>query len=268
MSLYTQVNSPTAPFPRLSGAALKWIAVITMLMDHIGLGLINSLFLYGYCTVETDRWLVNVYYVLRIIGRIAFPIYCYLLVEGFLHTRNVKRYAIKLFLFALLSEIPFDLLFFSFGVEHPMRPTFDLTAYPYRSSNVMFTLLFGLLAIMGIDYVNKKFVEQNVLRIVLTLLGIALPCGAAYLMMTDYNAFGVLSIVLIYLFRYSYIASLVAGFIGIAACDPGGILGFLVLLCYNGQRGKQPKYFFYAFYPVHLGILYVIVRLICFYVPV
>ena len=96
----------------ISADLLKLTAIITMLIDHIGAGILERLLIDGYVT---DYALYLKIYqldsVLRIIGRISFPIFCFLLAEGFLHTRSRRGYAFRLLVFALLSEIPFDLLF-------------------------------------------------------------------------------------------------------------------------------------------------------------
>ena len=81
----------------LSAQALKWIAMVSMLIDHVGIYL-------GRCNVDWEIWKW-----FRIIGRIAFPLYCFLLVEGFFHTGDIKKYLIRIGAFALISEIPFDL---------------------------------------------------------------------------------------------------------------------------------------------------------------
>ncbi|MCI9067722.1 MAG: conjugal transfer protein TraX, partial [Lachnospiraceae bacterium] len=81
----------------LNGRTLKWIAVVTMFIDHLGIVLSPG--------VSTEVWRT-----MRIVGRIAFPIFCFLLVEGFYHTRDVKKYLLRLGAFALVSELPFDLV--------------------------------------------------------------------------------------------------------------------------------------------------------------
>ena len=120
--------------PGLSGTALKRIACLSMLVDHIGASLLeNGLFKQGAFwpgDVQLDG-------VLRLAGRLAFPIYCFLLVEGFLHTHDFKKYALRMLGFALISEWPFDWAFFS-GVY-------------WGHQNVYFTLLLGLLAMKALD---------------------------------------------------------------------------------------------------------------------
>ncbi len=126
----------------ISADLLKLTAIITMLIDHIGAGILERLLIDGYVTDYTLY--LKIYQldsVLRIIGRISFPIFCFLLVEGYLHTRSRRGYAFRLLAFALLSEIPFDLLF-SGGLN-------------LLSQNVFWTLLIGLLVLWGMDGVRE-----------------------------------------------------------------------------------------------------------------
>ena len=129
-----QNNTLSRPGFSLSGTALKRIACLSMLLDHIGASLLeNGLFKQGSFwpgDVQLDG-------VLRLAGRLAFPIYCFLLVEGFLHTHDFKKYALRMLGFALISEWPFDWAFFS-GVY-------------WGHQNVYFTLLLGLLAMKALD---------------------------------------------------------------------------------------------------------------------
>lgn len=112
----------------MSGTTLKWIAVISMLIDHTAEVLIN------HNAALTDPIWAQIYVLMRGIGRIAFPIYAFLLVEGFLHTRDVKKYLARMLTFAVVSEIPFDLAVFH-------------TPFYWGYQNVFFTLFLGLLAL-------------------------------------------------------------------------------------------------------------------------
>ncbi len=94
---------------RLSGSDLKIIAVIAMFLDHLAATVLVRCLVTGVFW-DQAAW-YEVYQVMRNIGRVAFPIYCFLLVEGFIHTSDRRKYALRLFLFALISEIPFDLAF-------------------------------------------------------------------------------------------------------------------------------------------------------------
>ena len=129
-----QNNTLSRPGFSLSGTALKRIACLSMLIDHIGAALLeNGLFR------QNAVWQggIRLDFVMRMAGRLAFPIYCFLLVEGFVHTHDFRKYALRMLGFALLSEFPFDWAFFS-GVY-------------WGHQNVYFTLLLGLLAMKALD---------------------------------------------------------------------------------------------------------------------
>jgi len=130
----------------LSGTTLKYIACITMLIDHIGASCIEAgLLMPGLESGAFSRStlssvpLFQLDRLLRYVGRLAFPIFCFLLVEGFVHTHDVKRYIRRLLLFGLISEVPFDLAFF----RTPFNPT---------NQNVYWTLALGVLA-MAVSFV-------------------------------------------------------------------------------------------------------------------
>ena len=210
----------TALSPRrtFSGTALKTIACITMLVDHIGASCIEA----GILTPGLDAGtlsqdalsaypLYRLDMVLRFTGRLAFPLFCFLLVEGFVHTHNVKGYLGRLVLFGLLSEVPFDLAFF--------RTPF----YP-GAQNVYWTLALGALALAA--------------------------C-------TDYNASGVIIICALYLTRTNRKWQCLAGAL-LFMFELTAPLAFVLVWFYNGQRGAcspLQKKAFYWFYPVHLLVL-------------
>lgn len=123
----------------LSGSALKIIAIVTMLIDHIAATVIIRILKFG----GYNDGLYQLYRVMRNIGRIAFPIFCFLLVEGFMHTRDREKYALRLGCFAAVSEIPFDLAFNGKVLEVGYQ-------------NVFFTLLLGLLTMMAYDAVMNQ----------------------------------------------------------------------------------------------------------------
>ena len=157
----------------ISGSVLKWIAVITMAIDHMGAGFLESYVMnaWGGSTIGNTfagRWneILSVDQILRYIGRPAFPIFCFLLVQGFLHTRDVKKYAIRLGIFALISEIPFDLALH-------IRP------FHWQNQNVFFTLLLGLLAIW--------FMQSRGGGLVVRVAGLLAGAGLAELFHTDYG---------------------------------------------------------------------------------
>ncbi len=228
----------------ISSGGLKLIAIITMLIDHIGAAVFEmALIPQSYTGGITSAYILytNIDLALRLIGRIAFPIFCFLIVEGFYHTRSVKRYALRLAVFALLSEIPFDLAF-----HH------QVFYWGYQS--VYITLLIGLLVITGMSYCRGKKIWQ----ILIPAAGIAL----AFLLRTDYYGFGVLLIVFFYAFREMKIARILScalNFIALGGLEPAALISFIPIHFYNGKKGPAiNKYVFYAFYPVHLLILYLI----------
>lgn len=223
----------------MSGAALKRIAVITMLIDHIGVAFF-CVFTSSYDGSAAFAGADVIYQVLRIVGRTSFPIFCFLLVEGFWHTRSVVKYLARLLVFALLSEVPFDLAFYD--------KVWDITM-----QNVFFTLFFGVLAMAAIRLGEKKtkwFAYVGV-------LGAALCMLAAHLLRTDYAWKGVLLILVFYVLRSQRTLSALAGYatMCLALKDSWGFPAFFLIFGYNGEKGKNLKYFFYVFYPVHLLLL-------------
>ncbi|MCC8136984.1 MAG: conjugal transfer protein TraX [Clostridiales bacterium] len=228
------------PSSGISGSTLKLIAVFTMLIDHTGATVIRSIMRLPEVTDNAalrNTW-VHIYNISRDIGRLAFPIFCFLLVEGFLHTRSPRRYAGRLFLFALISEIPFDIAL--------KRNWF----YPDKQ-NVYFTLLIGLLVMMSIRWLT----DNESKRLLLSVLPIAAGMLLAYWIHTDYSYKGVFLIAVLYLMRNSRLYQCIGGAAAISWELPAPI-AFIPIWFYNGKRGISLKYFFYWFYPVHLMVLY------------
>ena len=223
--------------PGLSGSALKWIAVLTMAIDHMGAGLLEAYALnawggspLGGMFVRQWDQILALDQILRYIGRPSFPIFCFLLVQGFCHTHDVKRYALRLGIFALISEVPFDLALH-------IRPFY------WQAQNVFFTLLTGLL-VMWFIHSRKNSLPARI-------LGLLAGAAAAELLHLDYGAFGVALIVLLYLLREKKPAMCLLGAF-CCAWETTAPLAFLLIWFYNGKRGTQPRWFFYWFYPVHL----------------
>ncbi len=204
----------------ISGSWLKVIAMLSMFIDHIA-------YYYG-CDNP------YLYELMRTVGRIAFPTFAFLLAEGFVHTRNRQQYLISLFAFALLSEIPWMLL------NHD------------GSHNVIFTLLAGILGLHVIE--NSK--SHRITAICVTLIGLATIFSD-----TDYSWRGFGLVLIFYMFRGR---PELQTLFGIPLMYEYGIMGvlvaFSVIWLYNGERGfiqgKAWKYAFYAFYPVHLMMIY------------
>lgn len=179
---------------------------------------------------------------LRCLGRIAFPIFCFLIVEGFFHTHDVRRYMGRLGIFALISEIPYDLAFRGVPLE-------------YAHQNVFFTLLIGI----GMMVLLERNREWPVKAVILLL-----AMWLAVLIRSDYNFRGVLLIFVFYIFHESRWLAVTAGgfwnFLYQGVIQKYGVLSVLPLALYNGERGRKMKYFFYIFYPAHLLLLYGISR--------
>lgn len=220
-------------FSGITGSTLKLIALVSMLLDHIGAVLTAA---------------PVPYYALRLIGRIAFPIFCFLLVEGFLHTKNLTKYAIRLFLFALISEIPFDLAF-----HH--------TLFYNEFQNVFFTLLIGLMVIAALHRLELFFADKSLAYLICRAVVLVTGMAAAWFLKTDYSYFGVLAIALLYTFCMKKTSAAAAACFFLCFSSPMEITAFIavpLIGVYNGNRGLALKYVFYFFYPVHLLILYLI----------
>lgn len=223
----------------ISGSTLKIIAVVSMLIDHIAAVLLVQELRYHY----TEQ-LYQIFYVMRhIIGRLAFPIYCFLLVEGFDRTKSKMHYAKRLFLFALLSEIPFDLAFSGNMVDAAHQ-------------NVFFTLLIGLLMMWVMAEIEKRNISLG-LKWAGYLVAIVLSAAVAEIFSVDYGAKGIAAIALLYLFRKNKVEQMIAGCIAFL-WEITAPLAFLFTVFYNGKRGLKMKYVFYVFYPLHLLILYLL----------
>ncbi len=253
---------------KVNGNTLKIIACISMLIDHITAGIMLPVVRYGFYdgSLSIDQ-LNTIYKFLRGVGRTAFPIYCFLLVEGFTHTKNRLRYALSLFIFGIISEVPFDLVFYAEEEIFNVNIIEALQANSYLLSdqcNVYFTLLLGLLVIWAIEALANKMNEADkpfALSISLSVVVIGIGCLIAYKINSDYDYFGVLLIAIFYLLRrYEYIRIL-AGyfFISQLGMEFAAFPGFILMALYNKKRGRNLgslKYIFYVFYPVHLLAIY------------
>jgi len=254
----------------MTSFTLKLIAIITMLIDHIG-----AIFI-----PYDNKW----YAVFRGIGRLAFPIFIFLIVEGFYHTKNVKKYLLRLGIFAILSEIPFDLAFYheiyntditvnikrifqllsqqKFNSELSYRVTTDLGRV-LQYQNVFFTLFLGLLLIILMDKVEQKFNKNILINSSLKGLLIISFCLIAYILKTDYDYRGILLFAAFYLFRgnkilLTFSLLIVNGYMFAYGGQILATLSMIFIIYYNGKKGKDIKYIFYIFYPAHLIILFLI----------
>lgn len=245
-------NQSVAGEHGISGYWLKMIAVITMLIDHSAATILERIL--GQMPFWAPVTVDNCYrldLLLRGIGRMAFPIYCFLLVEGFQYTHSRRKYAARLFVFALISEVPFDM-------------ALNQSVLELSYNNVFFTLFLGLLVIMAADWVMEHFSSDKMISeigrmILLVVIGMVGCVLASYVFSCDYGASGVIAIYIMYLLRSK--RELGFAFAVISLGMLSGSLELLALLMliplhfYNGTRGKQHKYFFYAFYPLHLLLL-------------
>ena len=239
----------------LTGTGLKWIAIVTMLVDHAGAVLVLPYCLLLYRTHAANAAeAYQVYLLMRHVGRIAFPLFCFALVEGFVHTHSRPRQVVRLALFAAVSEIPFDLALNDGVISYA------------TSLNVMFTLLIAYVVMWVPELVGDRLGLSRLARGVLLV-----PCaiGGAWLALAldvDYHAFGVLLVCGLYLARDSRVAQLAVGAaLAAAYClvhndwmEMYSIVGMACFLLYNGRRGRGMKYFFYLFYPLHLLLLWMI----------
>ncbi len=252
----------------VDGRFLKIIAVITMLIDHIGAVVVFRL--YDACTIgrfDMDSaimkffisgHLLSLYTVCRFIGRIAFPIFCFLLVEGFYHTSDRLKYILRLAVFAIISEVPFDL-------------EISGTAVDMQASNVMVTMLIGFVMMCALSYAENgimksdRFRNKNSWISFITFMIAGIFAFAGYLTKCDYGAMGIVLIAILYFLRRVKWTRDIA-----YCCYMGGyslifndaelpaLLSVFFMHFYNGEKGKQNKYFFYIFYPLHLYILHLI----------
>lgn len=243
----------------ISGSTIKMIAIIAMLIDHTAAVILERIMQQQGMNTMLDMGpvepIVIVYLIMRLIGRLGFPIFIFLLIEGLEHTRNQWKYLLRLVIFAFISEIPFDI---SFNLSREQIFSGHILEFTYQ--NVFFTLAIGLAAAIGMKTVQK--LELNaVLKIVINI-GIAVAgMGLGLLLRTDYGAIGLLAIIMMYLLRQRKMLATAMTCIILMFSSVLEASAFLILLpigFYNGERGWKLKWVFYAFYPVHLLVLWVI----------
>lgn len=220
---------------------LKCIALISMFFDH-------------FAIIWSPLLSHSTYLALRAIGRISFPIFAFLLAEGFFYTRSREKHLILLLLFAVISELPFDICLHHSLTDQLPGPM--LWSY----QNVFFTLSIGFLAMMYLSRVHAPLEQLAI---------IIISCTLAEVLATDYGSLGIVTILLFYYRRinldlqeqkewfclpllplaltaYKHMVQL--------AC----LLALIPISLYKGEKGRSLKYFFYGFYPAHLLILYFI----------
>ena len=202
-----------------TATGLRILALFLMLLDHVGRVLFPG-----------QLWMVC-------LGRLAFPIFAFQTAEGYGHTRNFRRYCLRLAVFALISEIPFDMM------------AFGSLFYPGHQ-NVMFTLLLGLLACRLYD-------RETGWAALLTI-------PAAALLGTDYGAIGVMTVLVFHVFRREKLLQLLFLFLlngfgfGALSLQTLAVLAWVPISLYHGERGRGGKwlqYGSYVFYPLHMLFL-------------
>lgn len=225
----------------MSSFALHIIAMIFMLCDHM------------WATILDYEWLTC-------IGRIAFPIFAFLITEGYIHTSNINKYIKRMVIFAIITEIPFNLMVSASPI------------YPFHQ-NVLWTFVISLLTL---KYLNFDDVKNSFKSILIILLAIII----ATVTMCDYFGAGVMMVVGFYIFRKSKLLQLlmmiyvnmillqgysypidIAGYTYYFPQQGFAILSLIFIWLYNGKQGYHAKWFkifCYAFYPLHMLILYLL----------
>lgn len=242
----TSTLSKAAP-GGLSALGLKLLAMALMLCDHL------------WASVASDQaWLTH-------IGRIAFPIFAFQIAEGFARTHDRKRYLLRMLAFAAVSEIPFNLFYAGTAV------------YPFHQ-NVMFTFVLAILLLLGVEKFRKK---GNIPYLLAAAFAVLLGYLLGTVTMVDYYGCGVMTVLLFYFCRgwkwgwlpelagLLYLNGVVLGgeeltAFGVTFPEQGlAVLALVPILCYRGRQGPHSRaiqYACYAFYPVHMLILFLAQR--------
>ena len=228
---------------------LKCIALFSMVIDHV------SLAYFKYTTI------------FNVLGRIAFPIFAYQISEGYSYTKNIKKYLLRLLLFAFISQIPFNLF------QSLFTDTYNL--------NIFFTLFLGLLAICIYEkldsYKNKNTNKYLYIINICSFILISVFCILAEICKLDYGFFGIAVIFLFHLFKKNklrmnisfiflitikYILDIITyGYHYLYILLFLGTISSLIFInLYTGKQGKKTKYLLYLFYPIHLFLLYILFR--------
>ena len=235
----------------VSADLLKLLALVSMTIDHYAAIVIYNGNLYGFSTeyhemaiaTAEGKHLMQLYHIFRTIGRLAFPIFAFLLTEGFIHTKDRKKYFFRVLLMAIFSEVPFDLCLYN-------------QWYNFSAQNIGFTLSLGIAAM----YFMKKFRRKSILRWTSVLICAAL----AELLRCDYGALGIFLIASLYNFRKEKALRIASGMffsISLSLANFGAAaLSFIPIFFYNGEKGRIPLgRLFYFYYPLHLTLFYLLI---------
>ena len=227
----------------LSNFDLKLIAIITMTIDHIGV-------VFG----------TPFYNLLRAVGRLSFPIFAFLLTEGYVHTKSFSKYFFRLLVLALISEVIYDYVFYGSFIY-------------IGANNIFFTLALGLLTLFLLDkskgLINRYFKDKVDLFIILpiTYLLIIVVMGLmGEFLNFSYGMLGILVISFFYLFKKNFPLTVLS--VSLSTLILGdtmqyfSLLSLILIYFYNKKLGKKCKVFFYLYYPLHILVLGVIRMLI------
>lgn len=218
-----------------SNAQLKYIAFLSMLIDHVNKALI-------YPNLKGSGGLQILSDLFDILGRIAFPLFIFLLIEGYYKTRSKAKYLAFLLGFGIVSEVPYDL----FTTGQVFEPNWN---------NIMFTLAAVLIMIWIIDILKEKMGRlPKSLWYLISFLIVGIICFITMNLGLDYEYHAVLIGYFLYIFRQRYILAIPCCYLSMYK-EPWALLGFALTFTYNGKRGRQNKIFNYCFYPGHLLIL-------------
>lgn len=226
-------NEKLKKFQVLNGAQLKYIAFLSMLIDHVNNSLITPF-------LDGKGFLLHLSNLFSILGRIAFPLFIFFVVEGFFKTRNRKKYFLTLLIFGFITEIPFDIFT-------------SKTIYQPNWNNIMFTLALCLLTIWIIDSIKDK-IKNKVLWYIVSIIIVVIFGFISMELSLDYDYHAIVIAYIYYIFYDKPLIGAGLGYLSVLK-ELYSFLGFGMTLTYNGERGKQYKWLNYLFYPVHMLIL-------------
>lgn len=255
-------------FQILSGTSLKIIAILAMAVEHfskIVLAFITTEVLQNALVTweEIEKIDYFIRFTLYKVGQIAYPIFFFLVAEGYRYTRDKKKYMARMLIFALITELPFDLGFFN--LLSSRAGTFP---FYWQYQNVLFTYFLAIAALYGMEQIKERFAgadgRERILPVFFSALCLLAAACLAKLIQCDYGAYGVILIAVFYWLgnrRIFQACAVLLGYILSEGAEPSVflVISALLILLYNGKRGKDiNKYFFYWFYPGHILLFYLI----------
>lgn len=270
-SLTHSCNARLSRIQCLSGNQLKMIAVVCMVIDHATKvfysRMINPMLEMDWMTPELYHGIRLAYMVLISIGAVAFPLFAFAFAEGYAHTHDKKRYLLRLILFALISEIPFDITFNYGGGPEGWSPEIA-RHWPmwWGYQNVFFTYAWALCTLWVLEQAGR--IQRKPPRLLLQgLIVLGAYVFMEEILQSDYGGYGLVLILAAYALRQNRLAQIA----GMAVVNlllyhnfvdvenwfrVSFVVSMLLILLYNGARGrKNLKAFFYSFYPIHIAII-------------